>query len=148
VLSTDRERWLALVEPVGAALQVFVELHRRGLAKILSTRDDQSITTLLRHYARVEVSRDDLLPRAGPREKWQILVDAAAERSIERERMFFLDDYVHHALPAYEHGVAANLATWGYLGPGDLEKAHSAGLPALSLAQLAANVRNFEENRT
>jgi hypothetical protein len=60
--------------------------------------------------------------------------------------VFFVDDYLPHALPAHRHGIAAHLATWGYLGPDDQAAALTAGLPCLQLSDLARALRAHEEN--
>jgi phosphoglycolate phosphatase-like HAD superfamily hydrolase len=139
-------RWFDFVRPYDQAVRAFRELHGRGLAVILSTRDDRSISALCAHY--LDGLRPVLLPRSGPREKWELLLDAARERGLPPGRVFFLDDYLQHALPARRHGIAAHLATWGYLGPDDASHALTAGLPCLQLSDLDHALRVHEENRS
>jgi phosphoglycolate phosphatase-like HAD superfamily hydrolase len=151
-VAADRARWLALVTPFADAAQEFQRLHARGAAAILSTRDDASIRLLCAHYLGVELLPGELLPRSGPREKWEILLEAAAARGLAPGDVFFVDDYLHHALPAHRRGIAAHLARWGYVGDGDVEAALTAGMPCLQLSDLGAVLRAHEgtakENRT
>jgi phosphoglycolate phosphatase-like HAD superfamily hydrolase len=151
-LAEDRARWLALAAPYPDAAREFQRLHARGAAAILSTRDDESIRRLCAHYLGVSLGPGELLPRAGPREKWEILLEAAAARGLGPGDVFFVDDYLHHALPAHRKGVAAHLARWGYLGDGDRQAALTAGLPCLQLSDLGAALRAHEatqeEDRT
>ncbi len=134
-LAKDEARWLALATPYEPSLRKFRELHAAGSAVILSTRDDRSITKICGNHG-IALTPEHLLPRAGPREKWEILLDAAAARELAPGDVVFLDDYVHHALPAHRRGIRAHLATWGYLGPRDASDALTAGLPCLQLADL------------
>ncbi len=143
-VAADRARWLALATPFAEACRELERLHARGAAAILSTRDDTSIGRLCAHYLGVEVP---LLPRSGPREKWEILLEAAAARGLAPGDVFFVDDYLHHALPAHRRGVAAHLARWGYVGEGDVEAALTAGMPCLQLADLGAALRAHEARR-
>ncbi|MBX3154702.1 MAG: HAD family hydrolase [Deltaproteobacteria bacterium] len=140
-LAADRARWLALASPYPST-RAFVDLHARGAAAILSTRDETSIRTLCEHYLGIAPVQ---LPRAGRQAKWEILVEAAAQRGLEPRRVFFLDDYLHHAMPAHECGFATYLATWGYLGPGDTEHALTGGLPCLQLTDLGPALAAHEE---
>jgi FMN phosphatase YigB (HAD superfamily) len=142
-LAADRDAWLALSKPYESARR-FVALHAEDRAVILSTRDDNSIRLLCAHY--LGVPHATLLPRSGPRPKWELLVDAARERGIAPERVFFLDDHIGHALPARQHGIAANLAAWGYLGPDDVASALTAGLPCLQLSQLDRAIHEHQEH--
>jgi FMN phosphatase YigB (HAD superfamily) len=142
-LAADRDAWLALSKPYESA-QRFAALHAEGRAVILSTRDDDSIRLLCAHYA--GVPHATLLPRSGPRPKWELLVDTARERGLAPERVFFLDDHIGHALPARQHGIAAYLATWGYLGPDDVASALTAGLPCLQLSELDRAILEHQEH--
>lgn len=152
-VAADRTRWLALSTPYDAAARAFQRLYARGEAAILSTRDDVSIRSICAYYLGIALSPDALLPRSGPREKWEILLDAAASRHLAPGDIFFLDDYLHHALPAHQHGIAARLARWGYLGAGDVEAAAAGGMPSLQLSELGPALRAHasglsKENRT
>ena len=155
-VAADRARWLALSTPFAGAVREFQRLHARGEAAILSTRDDASIRLLCAHYLGIELGPGALLPRSGPREKWEILLETAAARGLAPADVFFVDDYLHHALPAHRRGVAAHLARWGYVGEGDLEAALTAGMPCLQLPDLGAAIRaregtvdaTHEEDRT
>jgi phosphoglycolate phosphatase-like HAD superfamily hydrolase len=140
-LAADRARWLSLVTPFPEPGRELAALHARGAAAILSTRDDDSIRLLASHYLGIELAPGELLPRSGPREKWEILLETAAARGLAPGDIFFLDDYLHHALPAYRRGIAAHLACWGYLGDGDREAALTAGMPCLQLSDLGAALR-------
>lgn len=146
-IAADRAGWLALVTPFAEPLAALRELHARGAAAILSTRDDDSIRLLLAHYASVELSPGELLPRSGPREKWEILLDVAAARGLPPGDVFFVDDYLHHALPAHRRGIAAHLAGWGYVGEGDVAAALTAGMPCLQLSDLGAALRAHDDSR-
>lgn len=150
-LAADRVRWLALATPYAAAAGAFQRMHARGEVAILSTRDDVSIRRICEHY--LGVANAEVLPRAGKREKWEILLDAAATRNLAPGEVFFLDDYLHHALPARQRGFAAHLARWGYLGEGDVAAAAAGGLPSLQLSELGPALRAHatslsKENRT
>lgn len=151
-LAEDRARWLALAAPFAESTREFVRLHARGAAAILSTRDDESIRRLCAHYLGVELAPTELLTRSGPREKWEILLDAARDRGLAPGDVFFIDDYLPHALPAHRRGIAAHLAQWGYVGEGDVDAALTAGMPCLQLSDLGAALRAHEgiteENRT
>lgn len=151
-VAEDRARWLALVTPIAASTGEFQRLHARGLAAILSTRDDESIRRLLAHYLGVELAPGELLPRSGPREKWEILLETAAARGLAPGDVFFVDDFIAHALPAHRRGIAAHLARWGYVGEGDVDAALTAGMPCLQLSELPAALSAHEarrkENRT
>ncbi len=146
-LAADRERWLALVTPITESCRELRRLHARGDAAILSTRDDASIRALCAHYLGIELRPGELLPRSGPREKWEILLETAAARGLAPGDVFFLDDYLHHALPAHRRGIAAHLARWGYVGEGDLEAALTAGMPCLQLSDLGAALRAYDDPR-
>jgi phosphoglycolate phosphatase-like HAD superfamily hydrolase len=146
-VAADRARWLALVRPITGAVHELALLHARGAAAILSTRDDDSIRALCAHYLGIELRPGELLPRSGPREKWEILLEVAAGRGIAPGDVFFLDDFLHHALPAHRRGIAAHLARWGYVGEGDLEAALTAGMPCLQLSDLGAALRAFDDPR-
>ena len=146
-LAADRARWLSLVTPYPDACRELRRLHARGAAAILSTRDDDSIRLLLGHYADLSLATGELLPRSGPREKWEILLETAAARGLQPGEIFFLDDYLHHALPARRRGISAHLAGWGYLGEGDAEAALTAGMPCLQLSDLGAALRAHEDSR-
>ena len=151
VVAADRARWLALVTPISEPTRELARMHVRGVAAILSTRDDASIRLLCSYYLGIELGPGELLPRAGPREKWEILLETAAARGLAPGEIFFVDDYLHHALPAHQRGIAAHLARWGYVGDGDVEAALTAGMPCLQLSDLGAALRAFEgtkETRT
>jgi phosphoglycolate phosphatase-like HAD superfamily hydrolase len=143
-VAADRARWLALVTPFADSTREFARLHARGAAAILSTRDDASIRLLCAHYLGIELLPGELLPRSGPREKWEILLEVAAARGLPPGDVFFVDDYLHHALPARRRGIAAHLAGWGYVGEGDLEAALTAGMPCLQLPDLGPALRAHE----
>ena len=143
-LAADRAAWLALVTPFAEAAGELVRLHAQGAAAILSTRDDTSIRLLCAHYLGIELGPGELLPRSGPREKWEILLETAAARGLPPGEVFFLDDYLHHALPARRRGIAAHLAGWGYVGEGDVEAALTAGMPCLQLPDLGPALRAHE----
>jgi phosphoglycolate phosphatase-like HAD superfamily hydrolase len=143
-VAADRARWFALVTPFAESTREFATLLERGAAAILSTRDDASIRLLCAHYLGVELPPGALLPRSGPREKWEILLEAAAARGLAPGDVFFVDDYLHHALPAHRRGIAAHLARWGYVGEGDVEAALTAGMPCLQLSDLGAALRAHE----
>lgn len=141
-LARDEAAWCAVIEPF-PALQVFAQLHAGGQAAILSTRDEHSIARILARYGQHAPTQ---LPRAGVHEKWQILSELATQRGLSPRQVFFLDDYLHHALPARERGFAAHLALWGYLGPDDVAAAGCAGLPCLAQGELAhAITRHAQE---
>jgi len=142
-----RERaWYSLVTPYAPAAEAFRDLVARGRAAILSTRDDRSIMALCHHYFGFELSERQLLPRAAAREKWHILLEHARNLDVPLQSVFFVDDYLQHALPARQRGVSAHLATWGYLGPSDVQEARAAGLPCLALDDLSSVLRNYEES--
>ncbi|MCW5800906.1 MAG: HAD family hydrolase [Deltaproteobacteria bacterium] len=141
-LAKDVARWCAAIAPT-PALAAYHRLHAAGRATILSTRDDVSIAAILGHLA--GIADPVLLPRAGAREKWELLLEHAARCDVAPRRVFFLDDYAHHAVPAHHRGVAAHLATWGYLGPDDLETARTAGLPCLALGDLDRALERHEQ---
>lgn len=151
-VAEDRARWLSLVTPIAASTGELQRLHARGAAAILSTRDDESIRRLLAHYLGVELAPGELLPRSGPREKWEILLETAAARGLAPGDVFFVDDFIAHALPAHRRGIAAHLARWGYVGEGDVDAALTAGMPCLQLSELGAALSAHEarrkENRT
>ena len=134
-------RWLDLAKPYAQATRAFRDLS--GRAAILSTRDDRSITRLCQHYLGIEPR---LLPRSGASEKWQLLLGAAEQLGMRPESLFFVDDYVQHALPARRRGISAQLAVWGYLGPDDKIHALTEGLPCLQLSDLDRAIRAHEEN--
>jgi phosphoglycolate phosphatase-like HAD superfamily hydrolase len=146
-VAADRERWLALVQPITEPCRELGRLHARGDAAILSTRDDDSIRALCAHYLGIDLGSGALLPRSGPREKWEILLETAAARGLPPGDVFFLDDFLHHALPAHRRGIAAHLARWGYVGEGDLEAALTAGMPCLQLSDLGAALRAYDAPR-
>jgi phosphoglycolate phosphatase-like HAD superfamily hydrolase len=134
-LSLDLARWTSHVRPYPAATAAFRALHQRGRALILSTRDARSITLLCAHFLDVDVSAA-LLPRAGDLPKWRVLMELAQQRGLQPPDVFFLDDYLPHALPAFEKGISARLALWGYLSDSDRAVASAAGLPCLELLDL------------
>jgi HAD superfamily hydrolase (TIGR01509 family) len=140
-LSADQPRWLSTMRPYDAALRVFREQHEQG-AWILSTRDAASIEKILRHFTGV-VPRQ--LPRAGPRPKWETLVDVARRTGVPEQRILFIDDHLPHVLPAKQRGISAQLASWGYLGPSDLDDAAAAGVRCLSLDELHSAVHQHQE---
>jgi hypothetical protein len=141
-------RWYSLVRPYAEPASLFVERVRGGTARILSTRDARSIQALCAHHLGVELEPRHMLPRAGAREKWQLLLEAADVARLAPERVFFVDDYLHHALPACQHGVRACLATWGYLGPDDISDAGRAGLPCVTLDTFRRALLTHEETST
>jgi phosphoglycolate phosphatase-like HAD superfamily hydrolase len=141
-LSRDVERWCSVMTAFAPALAAFRALHDEGRAVVLSTRDDASIQKILGHFANLEPV---LLPRSGPLEKWQILVAEAERRGLAPGRVFFLDDYAHHAVPAKQRGIAAHLALWGYLGADDLETARASGVVPTQLADLARTIERHEQ---
>ncbi|HUJ60337.1 MAG TPA: HAD family hydrolase [Kofleriaceae bacterium] len=136
-------RWLELSRPYPAAA-AYVERRARGATAILSTRDPRSIAALCKHYLHLELGPDDFVAYDG-REKWHGLVELAARAGLAPGRVFFVDDYLPHALPARAHGIAAQLALWGYLGPRDRDDALTAGLPCLQLDDLDRALRAHEE---
>jgi phosphoglycolate phosphatase-like HAD superfamily hydrolase len=141
-LAADRARWLALAKPIEAAGRTFVALHDRGVARILSTRDDDSIRAIAGHYLGIE---PQLLPRSAALPKWRLLLDAAAGAGLSPSRLFFIDDHIAHALPAFQRGIAARLATWGYAGPDDVTAALTAGVPCLQLDELPRAITAHQE---
>lgn len=140
-LSADQGRWLSTMRPYETALRVFREQHARG-AWILSTRDPVSIEKILRHFTGV-VPRQ--LPRAGPRQKWETLLEIAHSNGVPAQRVLFVDDHLPHVLPAKQRGISAHLARWGYLGPSDLHDAAAAGVRCLSLDELDSVVHQHQE---
>lgn len=141
----DRERWLGLVVPFRPALDELARALRADRGVILSTRDGTSIRTLCEAHG-LEIDARNLLPRAGQQEKWQLLLEAGAARGLSNGRLFFVDDYLHHALPAHQRGVSTFLATWGYLAPDDIATATTQGLPCLQLTNLGHAMVAHQEN--
>ncbi|MBX2803283.1 MAG: hypothetical protein KTR31_36725 [Myxococcales bacterium] len=137
-LSADPDRWCATVRAHRGPTAAFLDLHRTGQAMVLSTRDDRSIRLLLHRF--LDVDDAVLLERGGPRPKWQILADLAAQRGLAPARLFFIDDHPHHALPAHEHGFASHLALWGYNAPDDVAACRAAGLSILAMDELDAAI--------
>jgi phosphoglycolate phosphatase-like HAD superfamily hydrolase len=141
-LSSDVARWCSVIAPYRGVVEAFRRLHDAGKAAILSTRDPASIQRIFTHFADFVPEQ---LARAGPREKHEALVELADHRGMTPKRLFFLDDYAHHAVPAHRRGVAAHLALWGYLGPDDIHNAREAGLPCVALADLERALARHEE---
>lgn len=138
--ASDPAKWLRNMRPVEASCQVFQALG--DTTWILSTRDGESIRRIYEALLSKELPVSRLLPRAGAKEKWELLLDFAREHDVAPESVFFLDDYVAHALPARQQGFSSHLASWGYLGPDDLTEATANGLPVLRLEELAGAVKN------
>ena len=132
--SADPIKWLQNMKPIAKSCEVFQSLG--DSTWILSTRDPESICKIHNSLLGTVFPAERLLPRAGEKEKWELLVDFGREHNAVPESIFFLDDYVSHALPAKQHGFASHLASWGYLGPQDLADASSSGLPVLGLDEL------------
>jgi phosphoglycolate phosphatase-like HAD superfamily hydrolase len=133
--ASDPQKWLRNMRPVIQSCQVFQALGNDS-TWILSTRDGESIRRIYESLLGRELPASRLLPRAGVKEKWELLLDFARDRDVPAKSIFFLDDYVAHALPAYRHGFSSYLASWGYLGPDDLTEATGNGLPVLHLEEL------------
>ncbi len=140
-------RWLDLITPHVVALDLFRARLARGCAAILSTRDDRSIAAICAHHG-AALSPASHLPRSAQQEKWEILLETARDRALAPADLFFVDDYVQHALPARQHGIAAHLALWGYLAPDDEARSLTAGLPCLQLSDLERALHAHEEPRT
>jgi len=142
-LSQDVERWCSVIQPYRPSVTAFRRLHSVGRAAILSTRDDSSIRRIVGHF--LGVNDLMLLPRSGEFEKWEILLETASNCELSPRSIFFLDDYVQHALPALQHGIAAHLALWGYLGGEDVYNARAGGLPCVELIDLDRALARHEE---
>ncbi|HUP92442.1 MAG TPA: HAD family hydrolase [Solimonas sp.] len=141
-LSRDVAGWCANMRPYDLALAAFRELHEAGKAVVLSTRDDASIRLIFRHFAGIS---PEILPNGGGgREKWTVLIEAAQRRGLAPQQVFFLDDYLEHALPAQRHGIAAHLALWGYTDARASGEARAAGLPCVALPELEHVLAHFE----
>jgi len=136
----DHRKWLSLMEPVAAAAECFREQVAAGRGLVLSTRDHLSIQVICQEILGVKLGSEHFLPRAGTLEKHELLAQMAQVRDISPADIFFIDDYLDHALPAYKQGFRAHLATWGYLGPEDLDRAARMGLPKLELGELKASI--------
>ena len=132
--AADPVKWLQNMKAIHKSCEVFQSLG--DATWILSTRDGESIRRIHNSLLGAEFPAERLLPRAGEKEKWELLVDFGREHNARPESIFFLDDYVAHALPARQHGFASHLASWGYLGPQDLANASGSGLPVLRLDEL------------
>lgn len=145
VVMKDRKKWLSLIRPIRPATDCFEELVREGRAAILSTRDPMSIQAIIRDVLGVELGPQHFLPRAGTLKKHELLAQLSREKSISPKDIFFLDDYLDHALPAYNQGFQAHLAVWGYVGPTDRDDALRAGMPVLKLEELQSCVSTFKE---
>lgn len=145
ILAKDPERWFGFTQPVQEATQIFAQLYAQGSAWLLSTRDNQSIQRIFAHWTGTAIDEGRILPRSGRLEKWEILLSFAQAQKVTPARIFFLDDYLQHALPALEHVIAAHLATWGYLGPHDEQRARSKGLPCLRTKDLNQTVRLHDQ---
>lgn len=137
-LAQDEARWLREIVPVESACRIFEALGEDAL--ILSTRDPGSIACIFASVRGLQVPPARILPRAGAREKFELLHDLAASTRQAPAAIFFLDDYVSHALPARQAGFASYLAGWGYLGPDDRHVAASQGLPVLDLEALGSTI--------
>jgi phosphoglycolate phosphatase-like HAD superfamily hydrolase len=131
-------KWLRNMRAVVKSCDIFRSLGESTW--ILSTRDGESICRIHTALLGSEFPAERVLPRAGAKEKWELLQDFSKSREIEPESVFFLDDYVAHALPAKQRGFNSYLAGWGYLGPDDLNEAKSNGLPVLALDDLKTAV--------
>jgi phosphoglycolate phosphatase-like HAD superfamily hydrolase len=139
--ASDQQKWLRNMRPVAQSCQVFQALGNDS-TWILSTRDGDSIRRIYESLLGKELPASRLLPRAGAKEKWELLLDFAREHDVPAESIFFLDDYVAHALPAHRHGFSSYLASWGYLGPDDLKEASVNGLPVLRLEELEEKLKD------
>jgi len=145
-LAADPDRWLRTVRAHDVPATAFTRLHRTGEAVILSTRDAASIQLILSRMLGIDDAVQ--LERGGPRPKWQILAEAAEHRGLSHERVYFIDDHPHHALPAHEHGFTAHLALWGYNSPTDVAACRLAGLSAITIPQLDATLSAHSKGRT
>jgi phosphoglycolate phosphatase-like HAD superfamily hydrolase len=144
-LSRDVARWCAVIRPYAPATAALAQSHAAGKAAILSTRDELSIRKILAHFLGPDHADIEQLPRAGTKEKWQLLTELADRRRLPLKDVFFVDDYVHHALPAHRAGIAAHLALWGYLSAEDIREARAAGLPCVALNDLDRAIARHEE---
>ncbi|MBI4126186.1 MAG: hypothetical protein HY465_01710, partial [Deltaproteobacteria bacterium] len=128
-LSKNPTEWLNSFGMHKGPLEFFRSAMERGQARVLSTRNEESILRLLRELARIPVKDEILFPRAGAKEKWELLLEHCGD--LDPAQVLFLDDYVAHLLPALDRGFGAHLAAWGYLSPFDKEIAARKGLPVL-----------------
>ncbi len=144
-LAKDLDRWCATIRPYPESLAAFRRLHDEGKASILSTRDPLSIHRIFAKFAGIE---PDLLPRAGSEPKYRLLQEFAKQAHEPASRVWFLDDYAEHAIPAARHGFAAHLALWGYLEPADAHKARAAGVGCLELEELDESIARHAEETT
>lgn len=140
-LASNPESWAQFMGPYNASEGVFRKLFSQKQLRILSTRDGISIKRIIKLFWDIDLESNTLLERGtSNRSKAQILQDFAASQNVSTEQVFFIDDYLHHLLPAKELGFDVHLASWGYLGPNDKESALKLGLSCVDLEDLEAIV--------
>lgn len=89
---------------------------------ILSTRDEESIKSTLKHY--VEFNSENIIGQAvysvaGSK------VNALQERGLDLSHCLYIDDLCSHLIPFEKHSTNLLQADWGY---GDLDMSYSADM--------------------
>jgi len=130
----DREQWLALMAPYPAILELLRRRSSDVELAIATAKDGASVAALLERYGVA-----DLFPSERILDK-ETGVDKRAHLQLLSERLAcplseltFVDDKVNHLESVAPLGVRCGLATWGYNGLREQERAREFGYRVLTL---------------
>ena len=132
-LDSNRRAWLDLNQPYRPLWDVLV---RRGADRlvILTNKNRLAVLELCHHFG-MPVDSDKVYAAEGGATKIENL--KAIQRRFRQPRYYFIDDSVLNLLELCDQGsifaeVTFLMASWGYVGPGDEERARRVGISTFS----------------
>lgn len=135
------ERWLGLMAPYSAFLDVLRAHAGCAPFAIATAKDRPSVDLLLEAYGVADLFTPELIldKETGPDKRAH--VSALAERlGLEFGAITFVDDKVNHLDRVARLGARCALAGWGYNGEREHALARERGYPVLSLEGAAAQL--------
>ena len=133
----DPEAWFARVQPYPGMCALLRRAAAHTQLAVATAKDRASVHLLLARYGVA-----DLFPRALIHDKETGVSKCAHIRAIARtldcapREVTFVDDKVNHLESVAPLGARCVLATWGYNGARELQRAQAAGFATPTLAEL------------
>jgi phosphoglycolate phosphatase-like HAD superfamily hydrolase len=141
--SADRDGWLRAHRFYPGVPEQLRRLSAESrLVYVLSTKEKRFLDHLLASTG-VTLPTDRVIGKATPRRaKWEVIQELATRHGLPADgsATWFVEDRLatlqelRHDAPALA-GLGLFLATWGYVFPDDVERARTAGVRVLTLAQ-------------
>jgi phosphoglycolate phosphatase-like HAD superfamily hydrolase len=130
--SQDEKHWLNLHSVYTGIPMALAQLWKTFDVSIVTGKDASSVQTFFKLFG-LPIPSSRVFDKDVAHDKLAAIRMIAANEGQPLNSTFFVDDNIHHLVPAHEAGCHAYLAGWGYHTDEQLELARRLSIPILSL---------------